>query len=127
MPENLQKLYSHYAAVFPVADVTETVKWYEQHLGSSLFFAYGEPVDYAVISLNDDLRIHITKRDDDFVPSARHVAIYVFVHNIEQVFDHIKSKGLVDGDLTTADYGMRDFIITDLNGYRICFGQSTAS
>ncbi len=125
MPEEIQKLYSHYAAIFPVDDVAETVKWYEKHLGCSLFFSYGDPVDYAVLSLNENLRIHITKKDDAFKPSDRHTAIYVFVHDIDKVFAHMKSLGLVTGELATADYGMRDFIITDLNGFRITFGQGT--
>ncbi|MCE7993523.1 MAG: glyoxalase [Roseivirga sp.] len=125
MSEEIQKLYSHYSAIFPVEDVAETIKWYETHLGCSLFFSYGTPVNYAVLSLNDNLRIHIAKKDDDFKPSGRHTAIYIFVHDIEKVFAHMKSLGLVAGKLTTADYGMRDFDITDLNGFRITFGQGS--
>lgn len=125
MSEEIQKLYSHYSAIFPVEDVAATIKWYEAYLGCSLFFSYGEPVNYAVLSLNENLRLHITQKDDDYRPSGRHTAIYVFVHDIEKVFAHMKSFGLVEGELTTADYGMRDFDITDLNGFRITFGQGT--
>lgn len=123
MSEDIQKLYSHYSTIFPVDDVAETIQWYETHLGCSLSFSYGEPIDYAVLSLNENLRIHITKKDDDFKPSGRHTAIYVFVHDIEAVFERMKTLGLVEGELATADYGMRDFVITDLNGFRITFGQ----
>ncbi len=123
MADSINALYSHYSVIFPVDDVAETIKWYETNLGCSLSFSYGEPVNYAVLSLNENLRIHITKKDDDFKPSGRHTVIYVFVHDIDKVFDHMKSRGLTSGELVTADYGMRDFDITDLNGYRITFGQ----
>lgn len=123
MSAEIRKLYSHYSAILPVDDVAETIKWYEKHLSCSLFFSYGEPVDYAVLSLNDNLRIHITKKDDNFRPSDRHTAIYIFVHDIAKVFAHMRSLDLVEGALETADYGMRDFVITDLNGFRITFGQ----
>lgn len=118
------KSLSHCAPVFPVNNVPETIAWYEKNLDFLLDFKWEEPATYAVMS-RDEIKIHFSKKEDDFTPSSTHTALYIFTHDVDAVFTEFKNKGLVKGQLENADYGMRDFDLTDLNGFRITFGQSS--
>lgn len=124
MSGDQKKLLSHLSPVLPVNDVEETIKWYEEKLGFHTDFTWEEPATYAVIS-RDGIKIHLTKKDDDFQPSRVHTALYVFVFEVDEVFEEFKSKGVDAREPQTYDYGMRDFDLYDLNGFRLTFGQST--
>ncbi|OEK05716.1 glyoxalase superfamily protein [Roseivirga misakiensis] len=124
MSENKPPLLSHFAAVFPVENVTDTLAWYEEKLGFTIDFKWQNPPTYAVIS-REEIKIHITEKDDDYKPSKEHTAIYIFVHDVDALFAEFKAEGLVNGELQNAEYGMRDFDLIDLNGFKLSFGQST--
>lgn len=123
MDADNDKLLSHFASVFPVDSVPDTIAWYKENLGFKIDFTWEDPATYAVIS-RDEIKIHFTKKEDNFEASKAHTALYIFVFDVDKVFEEFKAKGLVTGDLLNADYGMRDFDITDLNGFRLTFGQS---
>lgn len=123
MNKDQTKLLSHFSPVFPVNDVVETIKWYEAKLGFHTDFTWEEPATYAVIS-RDGIKVHFTKKDDDFEPSNVHTALYIFVFDVDKLFEEIKDKGLDVEAPITYEYGMRDFDVLDLNGFRLTFGQS---
>ncbi len=118
------KQLSHFAAVFPVENVDETISWYTEKLGFKVDFTWEDPITYAVMS-RDGVKIHFSKKEDQFQPSSTHTSLYIFVFNVDEIFEEFKAKSLVKGNLTNAEYGMRDFDITDLNGFRLTFGQSS--
>ncbi|OEK03356.1 hypothetical protein BFP97_18310 [Roseivirga sp. 4D4] len=117
------KTFSHCSPIFPVPDVQETIDWYVANLGFQVDFKWEEPATYAVMS-RDEIKIHFSQRDDDFTPSAVHTALYIFTYDVDNVFEEFKAKGIVTKGPETYDYGMRDFDLTDLNGFRLTFGQS---
>lgn len=123
MASDNPKLLSHFSPVLPVKDVLETLAWYKENLGFETDFKWEDPPTYAVMS-RDEIKIHLTQKVDDFEPSKVHTAIYIFTHDVDVLFTEFKRKGLVSGQLSTADYGMRDFDLVDLNGFRLCFGQT---
>jgi len=117
------KKLSHCAPIFPVPNVQETIDWYMANLGFQLDFKWEDPPSYAVMS-RDDIKIHFSQRDDDFTPSAVHTTLYIFTYDVDHVFEEFKAKGIVTKAPETYDYGMRDFDLTDLNGFRLTFGQA---
>ncbi|MFY0593951.1 VOC family protein [Roseivirga sp.] len=125
MSTNNPKLLSHFSPVFPVKNVSETLLWYEEQLDFTTDFKWQNPPTYAVIS-REEIKIHLTEKEDDFEPSKTHTAIYIFVHDVDLLFQEFKAKGLVKGELENAEYGMRDFDLVDLNGFRLTFGQSVS-
>ena len=119
---NAKKL-SHSAPIFPVSNVQETIDWYQENLGFQIDFKWDDPVTYAVTS-RDDIKIHFSQRDDNFTPSSVHTALYIFTYDVDAVFEELRKKGITEGEIETFDYGMRAFDLTDINGFRLTFGQS---
>jgi predicted enzyme related to lactoylglutathione lyase len=50
---------------------------------------------------------------------------YIWVEDVDAVYEELKGKGanIIFGP-ENMDYNMRDLLIEDLNGYRLCFGGS---
>ena len=118
-----KKNLSHFAPIFPVSDIKQTLAWYEEKLGFKTQFTWEEPVTYAIVR-RDEITIHFALHEDLKLPLKPHTSLYVFVYDIDALFKELKEKGVTQGEIFNADYGMRDFDITDLNGYRITFGQN---
>lgn len=120
MEQDNVKLLSHFSPVLPVDDIAKTLQWYNK-LGFQVSFEWGDPVSYAIIG-RDEIKIHLTKKEDDYKPSQVHTHLYIFVHDVEALHHEITSKGLAPSPIQSHDYGMRDFDLIDPNGYRLCFG-----
>ena len=117
------KNFSHAATVFPVEDVRKTAEYYRDLLGFEITFEWGDPVTYAVMKRGEGVSVHIVQKDDDgFEPSSVHTALYVFVHDVDAVYDEYKSKDVnITNDIGDREYGMRDFDVKDPNGYCLSF------
>ena len=117
MPSSLK--YSHGATVLPVSNIQETLSYYENHLQFNTTFRWGEPVSYAVGKLGEDISIHFTEAEQS--PSYT-TALYIFVYDVDEFYLHLKDSGVnITNDIADREYGMRDFDIVDLNGFRLTF------
>ncbi|MEM7298907.1 MAG: VOC family protein, partial [Bacteroidota bacterium] len=68
--------------------------------------------------------IHLVKKEDDFKPSANHTSLFIFVHDVDALYDEYQKSGAnITNPIADRDYGMRDFDVTDPNGYILAFGQ----
>ena len=113
---------SHAATVFPVANVRESIDYYRDVLGFEINFEWEDPVTYAVLKKGEGVSIHFVQQADDFKPSKEHTAVYIFCHDVDAVYEECKKNGAnITTDIGDRDYGMRDFDITDPNGYRISY------
>ena len=122
MSEN--KNFSHSAAIFPVSDLSRSIKFYTDKLGFEKTFEWGEPVYYAVVK-KGGVGIHLTKRSDGGLPSKYHRALYIFVNDIDSVYKHCKDNEIrIVNQMEARDYKMKDFDIEDPDGYIITFGSS---
>ena len=117
------KNLSHFAPVFPVNDIHKTLEWYESKMGFSTQFTWEDPVTYAIVR-RDEITLHFALHKDLHVPQKPHTSLYIFVHDVDALFKELKEKGIAQGEIFDADYGMRDFDITDINGYQFTFGQN---
>jgi uncharacterized glyoxalase superfamily protein PhnB len=54
----------------------------------------------------------------------REVDLYFEVEGVEALFERIRDRVQIQEPLHATFYGMREFIIRDLNGFWITFGQS---
>lgn len=122
MDAKLKEQYSHAAIAIPVPDLIDTLEYYEKKLGFEVTFRWGDPVTYAVGKLGTETQLHFTQAEDvtDYATS-----LYIFVHNVNIVYDELKRNGVkIFNEIDDRDYGMRDFDIVDLNGYRLTFATS---
>ena len=122
--EEQKESFSHFASIFPFSNMTESLEFYQGKLGFELTFTWNNPIDYAVLK-RGGVSIHLTKREDDLKPSKVHRSLYIFVRNIDHVYDEFNSKGTnIKTSLATRDYGMTDFDIEDPDGYILTFGKN---
>lgn len=123
----MQPQFSHAASIFPVEDPLATAKFYQQKLGFDITFTWGEPPDYVVTNREQAVNIHFVKKQDDFRPSKQHVSQYIFVHELDKLFQELVETGVeILQPVKTQEWGMREFNILDPNGFMLCFGTHVA-
>ena len=111
------------APVLLVPDVVAAAEHYRDRLGFEISYVWGEPPVYATIR-RGDVAIHFSKSDQPGRPHGEVSDIYVFVSDIDEVCEELRGRGAkIARELETWPYGMREFVVEDVNGYRLCFGE----
>lgn len=111
------------APVFHVQDVAIAAEYYRDKLGFEIRLLMGEPPLYATTA-RGDAAIHFSKSEKPVQPHGSVSDIYVFVSDVDGLYKELKAREVkVVAGLETFPYGMREFSIEDLNGYRLCFGE----
>jgi uncharacterized glyoxalase superfamily protein PhnB len=107
-----------------VADVSATVDWY-QSIGFTVTDTYddgGDGLSFAILSYgNSELMFNSGGQ-----PSTRHrreVDLYIYSDNIDDLYRRLKDRVEVVKAPHETFYGMREFIIRDLNRFWLTFAQ----
>ena len=117
------KLLSHASPIWIVRDMQRALDFYEQQLGFTINFKWQDPPTYATMS-RDDIGIHLTLADDLPENYKSTSSLFIFVHDVDQVWKELQSKDVTFLDeIGDREYQMRDFDIVDPDGNRITFGQ----
>ena len=108
--------------VLPVPDVQAAVDYYQNTLGFLLDFVQDPPEHGSVT--RGRVGIQFTHVPDIELPNRRPGWTYIFVSNIDTLYEEFQGTGaVVTKGLESHDHGMREFELEDLNGFRIRFGQ----
>ena len=119
-----EKLFSHASPVWPVKDIYQSLDYYKNQLGFKVKFTWEDPITYAVIK-RDGISIHLTTDDDATKNDIPKTALFIFVHDVDKVYDEFLKKDIkIIAPIGNRDYGMRDFDIEDIDGYRLIFGKN---
>jgi uncharacterized glyoxalase superfamily protein PhnB len=116
------------APMIHVPDVRETVEWY-QTIGFEVMYTYddgGEGLSFASVRFGAGEVMF----SSDGRPSAEHrreVDLYVYTDGVDALYDRLKDHVEVFEALHDTFYGMREFIIRDINRFWITFGQELAT
>jgi DNA-binding transcriptional MerR regulator len=111
------------APVLRVPDVVAAAEEYRDKLGFEISFVWGEPAQY-VTTRRDEVAIHFSKAEAPLPGGGPISNIYLFVSDIDDVYEELKGRGAkITAELETWPYGMREFAVEDMNGYRLCFGE----
>src|SRR6267142_3430453 len=119
MPES-QKVVT----MIHVPDVRATVDWYES-IGFTVINTYGndgEGLSFAILSFGSS-EVMFNQGGQPSARDRREVDLYVYSNNVDDVYQCIKDRVEVVEGLHDTFYGMREFIIRDLNRFWITFGQ----
>lgn len=106
-----------------VADVRAAARWYES-IGFTLDRANevdGE-MDWALLTFGDG-RVMFTEGGGASAAERREVDLYVETEGVDDLFADLKDRVRVREEPHDTFYGMREFIILDLNGFWITFGE----
>ncbi len=106
-----------------VPDVRATVDWYTL-IGFKAVRHNEEDgeINWALLSFgNSELMLNAGGK-----PSAdqrREIDLYVHAENVDDLYRRLKDRVQVVEDPHDTFYGMREFIIRDINGFWVSFGQ----
>jgi uncharacterized glyoxalase superfamily protein PhnB len=107
-----------------VPNVRATAAWYES-IGFTVLAAYGdegEGLSFAMLSFGSG-EVMFSSGGKPSRQRRREVDLYVYSDNVDELYHRLKDRVEVVEGLHDAFYGMREFIIRDLNRFWITFGQ----
>jgi catechol 2,3-dioxygenase-like lactoylglutathione lyase family enzyme len=103
-----------------VGDIRAAVEFYTTKLGFTPSFTWGEPPTFAGVML-DRMQLFFSRG----TPNPSGCSVYFLVGSADELCDYQRGNGVVvvepPGD---REYGIRDYLVRDLNGYHLCFGQN---
>jgi uncharacterized glyoxalase superfamily protein PhnB len=109
-----------------VPDVRATVDWY-QGIGFTVTDTYGNDaggLSFAILSFGSS-QVMFNQGGQPSKRDRREVDLYLYSDNVDDLYHSLKDRvEIVDG-LHDTFYGMREFIIRDLNRFWITFGQTS--
>lgn len=113
------------AAEFFVRDVAASIPFYRDRLG---FEVVEERPDFAVVALGGAFLL--LAQDTLYIPAGGMTGsdrglgmdVRIMVAEVDVVYDQVRTAGVaIVHEIGDRDYGLRDFIIRDLDGFRLRF------
>jgi uncharacterized glyoxalase superfamily protein PhnB len=107
-----------------VPDVRATTAWY-QAIGFTVLDTYGdggEGLSFAILSFGDS-EVMFNSGGQSSEQRRREVDLYIYVDDVDELFQRLKSRVEVVEELHDTFYGMREFIIRDVNRFWMTFAQ----
>ena len=102
----------------PVSHLETAIEFYVTKLGFKLGFLWGEPAFFAGITLG---KVEIFLREDTPAPNAG--AVVFMVSDADALYAFHRANGVaVAEEIADRNYGIRDYAVKDLYGYRLVFG-----
>ncbi|GLS32978.1 hypothetical protein SAMN04488498_108183 [Mesorhizobium albiziae] len=106
-----------------VSDVDATADWYQsigftiENKGSD-----GQDIIFALLSFGES-EVMLSAGGSVSQAPRRDADLYLYVDDVGTIFPHVSRQAeLVEG-LHDTFYGMREFIVRDINGFWLTFGQ----
>ncbi len=118
-------MVQHVSPMIHVPDVQATVAWYEQ-LGFSVLETYGNGaggLSFAILTFGES-RVMFNQGGQPSPAARREVDLYVYTHDVEQLYARLRDVMPIVEPLGDTHYGMREFLIRDLNGFWVTFGRN---
>jgi catechol 2,3-dioxygenase-like lactoylglutathione lyase family enzyme len=118
------------APYFPVANVEQSMAFYDRILGFRCEYSAGTPVQFAICS-RDGLAIMLRKVSEPelIVPNEKQGGTwdsFFWVSDAQTLHSEFESKGadIVYGPLIQEAYRMKEFAIRDCDGHVLGFGEA---
>lgn len=115
--------------VFSVADISATIKWYEEQLGFiGDPFPDREPYVFAILR-RDDVRIFLQRivgYEKPHLYNKRSGGVwdaYIHVYGIQDLYESVREEATIVQPLRQQPYGNWEFEVKDPNGYILVFSE----
>ncbi len=104
-----------------VSDLRAAIDFYVQKLGFSLAFTWGEPPTFAGVNVGK-VQIFLAKGTPS--PSLDAAAAYFLVDEVDPLYEFHRANGVeIARPIDDRPYGIRDYVVRDLDGYYLVFSQ----
>jgi catechol 2,3-dioxygenase-like lactoylglutathione lyase family enzyme len=101
-----------------VSDIRTATEYYTKKLGFGLSFTWGDPATMAGVTLG---RVQIFLEQGS--PNPQGIQVYFVVGDADELLEFHRANGVeVVEPADDREYGMRDYAVRDLHGYRLSFG-----
>lgn len=107
-----------------VPNVRATVDWYVD-IGFKIVDTYddgGDGLSFAILKLGNS-EVMFNQGGQSSTQRRREVDLYIYTEILDELFDRLKDRVEVVEPPHDQFYGMREFIIRDINGFWITFAQ----
>jgi catechol 2,3-dioxygenase-like lactoylglutathione lyase family enzyme len=99
-------------------DIAQAIDFYTRKLGFKLGFTWGDPVSFAGVNLG---KVQMFLKKGTPVPSG--CSVYFLVGDADALYEFHRANGVeVAQEIGDREYGIRDYVVRDLNGYLLSFG-----
>ena len=119
------------AACFPVADISATIRWYEEQLGFiGDPFPDREPYVFAILR-RDNVEIFLQRVEGYVKPdlySSRPGGVwdaYIRTEDIGDLYETVREEATIVQPLRRQPYGNWEFEVKDPNGYVLVFSEES--
>ena len=110
-------------ACLAVSDLAAAIEFYVTKLGFRLGFTWGEPATFAGIMLGKE---EIFLKES--APNPNEGEVYFVVGDADALYEFHRANGVeVEEEIDDREYGIRDYAVKDLHGYRLVFGHHSYS
>jgi uncharacterized glyoxalase superfamily protein PhnB len=117
------------APCFPVSDIGETMRWYQERLGFKVYpFPEREPYVFGIMA-RDNIEIMLQRLPGYQKPdlySTRRGGVwdaYIRMKGVKEFYDQVKEHVEIFLPLGKQPYGDWEFEVRDLNGYVLVFSE----
>lgn len=101
-----------------VNDISAAIDFYTRQLGFKLGFTWGDPPTFAGLNLGK-VQMFLQKG----TPDPNGCCVYFLVGDADVLYEFHRSNGVqIAQELGDREYGIRDYVVRDLNGYYLSFG-----
>jgi uncharacterized glyoxalase superfamily protein PhnB len=107
-----------------VPDVRATVNWY-QDIGFTVNDTYDDGADglsFAILSFGES-EVMFNSGGKPSTQKRREVDLYIYVDRVDDLYERLKDRVEIVEAPHDTFYGMREFILRDINRFWITFGQ----
>jgi catechol 2,3-dioxygenase-like lactoylglutathione lyase family enzyme len=118
---------SPWAFVLAVPDLDRSASYFRDILGFQVL--WGDSTDWRLVE-RDGVRVMLGHCPDDMHPTelgSHNWFGYLDVDNVDALHGEIKTRGGACSEPADRPYGMREIVVTTIDGHRIVFGQEKRS
>ena len=114
-------------------DLEQTISFYETVLGFKKQTQYPNFVSLTrdkvelmfVLPIDEPEDCKDPNNKEEFFPGPKLTgSIYITTEKVDELWEFVKDKAIIESDICDREYMMRDFSILDNNGYELVFGEN---
>jgi GNAT superfamily N-acetyltransferase len=120
MENAAQPVFSHVEPIFPVRDIPETIRYWQEVLGFTNKWTWGDPPEVGGVSWQKAFVQFL--RAPALAGASKGNAIWIRLHHVEELYAfHQKNHAEIVAPLEVHPYGMAQYSVREINGYYVHF------
>ncbi len=109
--------YKGIVPTLPVKSIPETHEFYKKKLGFTIHWTWEG--NFSSLYAQDAFEIYLSQTDSPIAP----MTCYIHVDNADIFYSKFKESGVkIVEEISSRPWGMREFVIEELNGHRFRIG-----